>query len=361
MQHVQLRQFAAAALLAVGTLSGQLAAAASPSFSDVYFFGDSLSDTGNTQALFANIPPPFGPIAVPNPADGPYAGGRFSNGPVWTEFLATGLGFANAAMPLHLGGNNYAYGGARSGGLPSGSSPIPSLTYQTQTLWGGSTPMADANALYVVVAGGNDMRDARTVAPGTDALNRGYRQLAADAAIANLKSSLGLLAQRGAKNVLVSNLPDLGATPEAVFLEFGIPGVMPGTPGIVAASTDATGRFNGLMPQLLSYGASVGLTVSFLDMAGAVAAVRANPAAYGITNINLPCAGFAGSLGASCDVSTFSDALHPSSRGHEIIADAAFLALGVTPVPEPQTIALMLAGLAVVGSAARRRSRNAAA
>ena len=349
MQHFKLRQFAAAALLAVGTLSGQLAAAASPSFSDVYFFGDSLSDTGNTQALFAG----FG-FAVPNPADGPYAGGRYSNGPVWTEFLATGLGFANAAMPLHLGGNNYAFAGARTGGLPSPTSPIPSVNYQTQAIWGAATPAADANALYVVVAGGNDMRDARTTAPGTDALNNGYRQLAAEAAVANLKSSLGLLAQRGAKNVLVSNLPDLGATPEAMFLGFS-------TPGIVAASTDATNRFNALMPELLSYGASVGLTVSFLDMAAATKAVRDNPAAFNITNTSMPCAGFAGSLGASCDVSTFSDVLHPSSRGHEIIADAAFQALGVTPVPEPQTIALMLAGLAVVGSAARRRSRNATA
>jgi len=32
----------------------------------------------------------------------------------------------------------------------------------------------------------------------------------------------------------------------------------------------------------------------------------------------------------------------------------------VTPVPEPETVALMLAGLVMVGSAARRRSRNAA-
>jgi phospholipase/lecithinase/hemolysin len=351
MHQIKLRQVAATAILAVGALSGQwaVAAVAAPSFSDVYFFGDSLSDTGNTQALFAG----FG-FAVPNPVDGPYAGGRFSNGPIWTEYLAAGLGFAGAAKPLYLGGNNYSFAGARTGGLPSMASPIPSLTYQTQVIWGATTPTADADALYVVVAGGNDMRDARTTAPGTNALNTGYRQLAAEAAVANLKSSLGLLAQRGAKNVLVSNVPDLGATPEAMFLEFG-------TPGVVAASTDATNRFNALMPQLLSYGASVGLNVTFLDMAAATKAVRDNPAAFGITNTSLPCAGFTGSAGASCDVSTFSDVLHPSSRGHQIIADAAFEALGVTPVPEPQTIALMLAGLALVGSAARRRSRNAKA
>jgi len=113
------------------------------------------------------------------------------------------------------------------------------------------------------------------------------------------------------------------------------------------------------MPQLLNYGASVGLTVSFLDMAAVTKDVRDNPGAYDILNTTLPCEGFQGSGTASCDVSMFSDALHPSSRGHQIIADAAFQALGVTPVPEPETVALMLAGLVMVGSAARRRSRNA--
>jgi phospholipase/lecithinase/hemolysin len=343
MRFPSLRQLAAAAMLTAGTLSAGLANAAAPSYSDLYIFGDSLSDTGNTQALFAS----FG-FAVPNPADGPYAGGRFSNGPIWTEYLATGLGQSGDATPFFLGGNNYAYAGARTGGLPSPASPIPSVTYQTEIIWGSTHAAADANALYVVVAGGNDMRDARSLAPGNSALETQYRQLAAEAAIANLKSSLGLLAQRGAKNVLVSNLPDLGNTPEAAFL------------GLTGVSTDATNRFNALLPSLLSYGTSVGLTMSFLDMAGTVAAVRANPAAYGITNIDYPCAGFAGSLGASCDTSTFSDALHPSSRGHQLIAAAAFQALGVTPVPEPETVALMLAGLVMVGSAARRRQRTAA-
>lgn len=359
MHPFKLRQFAAAALLAIGSLSGQVATAAAPSFSNVFFFGDSLSDTGNTKALFQ----PFG-VSVPNPLDGPYAGGRFSNGPVWTEYLASGLGLAGAADSYLVGGNNFAYAGARTTGsapevTPAFDKVIPGTLFQVQSIWGAAVPAADPDALYVVVAGGNDMRDARTIAPGTNALNTGYRQLAAEAAIANLQSSLGLLAQRGARHVLVSNLPDLGATPEAVFTEFAVPGT-------VAASTDATNRFNALVPQLLTYGASVGLTVSFLDMAGATAAVRANPSAFGITNTSLPCAGFAlddGGMGlstTSCNASLFSDILHPSSRGHQLIAGAAFQALGVTPVPEPETVALMLAGLVMVGSAARRRSRQAA-
>lgn len=220
-------------------------------------------------------------------------------------------------------------------------------------MWAGTHPAADPNALYVLVGGGNDMRDARSLAPGNSALEASYRQLAAEAAVSNLKSSLGLLARRGAKNVLISNLPNLGNTPEAAFLN------------MTAASADASARFNALMPSLLNYGASVGLTMSFLDMAGLATAVRNDAlfnggAVYGVLDPFCPCAGFAGSAGTPCSMAAFSDGLHPSARAHQIFANAAFDALGVTPVPEPQTLALMLAGLALVGTAARRRAQAAA-
>jgi len=335
---------AIAATLAWPAVSGAVTTSA-PTFSDVVIFGDSLSDTGNTQMLYAG----FG-YAVPDPSQ-PYYNGRFSNGLIWTDYLAAGLGQTGDAKSYLLGGNNYAYAGARTtGNTPSLSDPIPATLFQTQAIWGGTHLSADPNALYVLVAGGNDMRDARSLAPGSSTLEVSYRQLSADAAIANLKGSLGILAQRGAQHVLISTLPDLGATPEA----------LAGGASFVAASTDATNRFNALVPNLVAYGSTLGLDITLLDMAAVAATIRADTvlnggATYGFTNAFYPCAGFTGSLGASCDVSLFSDGLHPSSRAHQMIADAAFSALGVTPVPEPQTVALMLAGLLVVAKAARRR------
>ena len=275
-----------ASSLALALVPAAAHATVGPTFSDLVIFGDSLSDTGNLSILSGGYYPTAGTTQ-------PYAGGRYSNGKLWTEYLATGLGQAGDAAPYLIGGNNYAWAGARTG---TGGSP-PGLLDQT-TLWAG-THVADPNALYVLVGGGNDRRDARTAAPGNSALEQSFRKLSAEAAVANLKSSLGVLAAAGAKHVLVSSLPDLAFTPEAVLL------------GVTSASADASLQFNQLMPSLLNYGASVGLSMSFLDMAGVVTAVRANPGAYGITDIDHPCAGFYYSTGVSCSTSAFSDVLTP--------------------------------------------------
>lgn len=302
-----------------GTLLALSLAGAAQAFSNVYFFGDSLSDTGNILTFTGG--------AVPAP---PYYNGRFSDGPVWVEYLATGIGHTNAAKASLLGGNNFAFGGARTSG---GS--IPSLLSQVGSFTN-AIPAADPNALYVVVAGGNDMRDARS---GNPALIGD----AATAATNNLKTAVSLLAGKGAKHVLVSNLPDLGATPEAVAL------------GLVGVSSQASQAFNALIGGVVSHGQNLGLTVSFLDMAGLASAVRQDALSnggglYGITNVFTPCGAFQGSIGISCSMSQFSDALHPSAASHALLGEAALAA-----VPEPATYGLMALGLLVLGARARRQ------
>ena len=292
-------------------------------FSNAYFFGDSLSDTGNVFTYYGGALP----VA-------PYYEGRFSNGKVWVEYLAEGIGHADAAKASLLGGNNYAWGGARTSG-----GTVPSLLAQIGSF---TTPLAavDADALYVVVAGGNDMRDARS---GPQA-NIGA---VAKAATDNLKSAIDTLAGKGARNILVANLPDLGATPEAMVL------------GLTGVSTQATDAFNALMGGVVSHGQGLGLNMSFFDFAGLATAVRDDAvnnggALYGITNVTTPCGAFQGSAGISCDVSQFSDALHPSALSHQMMGEAAIAA-----VPEPATYGLMALGLGVVGLLARRRRASA--
>jgi outer membrane lipase/esterase len=334
--HRFLRNAFATALLAAGLTSAQ----ASPSFSNLFIFGDSLADTGNLSLLTGG--------AVPGNTQ-PYDNGRFSNGPLWVETLASGMGLgANVAAPSIAGGNNYAIAGARADVVGANGLALGTLVQVATfaslvppSVLGASYTAADPNALYVLVAGGNDMRDSRNANPGA----AGAAQRAADAttAIGNLGLEMQALRGMGAQHVLIANLPDLGATPEAALL------------GVQADSTDASNQFNARVPFLAAFGASIGLDVTVLDLFGLMQAIindaNTNGAAeYGITNVTSPCAGFSFSSGASCDVSLFSDALHPSARAHELIGIAALHAIGI---PEPQTLLLVMLGCAAL--LARRR------
>ena len=81
------------ATLAVSVFASIAAAAALPHgvITNVVTFGDSVSDNGNTFRLtLGRIPPP------------PYYKGRFSNGPVWVEYLAD---------YLHAKLHDFAFGG----------------------------------------------------------------------------------------------------------------------------------------------------------------------------------------------------------------------------------------------------------
>jgi outer membrane lipase/esterase len=316
-------------LLAASVLAGSVAGASAATFTGITIFGDSLSDTGNILAATGGTLP-----------TAPYFAGRFSDGAVWTDYLAGGLGFAATASLM--GGQNYAFGGARTG---TGANP-PGLLAQTGGLWAPSVAgAADRKRLYVLVGGGNDMRDARTAFQTDSAADEAGRQAAAELAATQLTQSLGVLAANGARTVLLGNLPDLGRTPEAMAL------------GLVDASTDATERFNALLPSVIAAGTSFGLKMRFVDFIGVANAVFDDAtmnggATYGITNVLTPCGTFQGSIGTACSVSAFSDALHPSTRVHQLFGEAAIRA---SMVPEPQTYALMALGLALVGWRVRRR------
>ncbi len=297
-------------------------------YSSLTVFGDSLSDTGNIFLATGGVTPAA-----------PYFNGRFSNGPVWIDHLAAGLGQGAGAVPSLMGGSNYAFGGARTGGAAN----PPGLLAQINGLWAPSHPVADATGLYVVVGGGNDLRDARGASSTPES-----RQAAAVAAANNVFNAVSLLASRGAQNVLISNVPDLGATPEAMGLN------------LVANSSDVSERFNlliaGMVPLLEASFSH--LDVTFFDMAGLAAAIRNDAlnnggAQYGILNVLTPCGSFPGSIGISCSVSAFADALHPSAAAHALIGQAALAAV----VPEPGTWLLMAVGVAAL--VLRRRSQQA--
>ena len=361
MRRLNFRSLVATAALLAGSWFAVPGTAAA--YTDVVIFGDSLSDTGNVLSLTTALaPPPF-----PNY---PGAPGRFSNGPVWTEYLATGLGFPSAAAPSNLifngsavvpigatGGNSYAFGGARTG--LGGSAGATTGLFGQLVAWNGAsfasslTRAADPDALYVVVAGGNDVRDFRSGVPGAASPLEAASQLL---------NAVGLLAQAGAEHFLISTMPDLGKSPEAAFL------------GLVPQSTAATLSFNaallagaGLLDAQFLGTTGIDLDIRLFDWFGLGESIfhdaTANGGAlYGIVNVTTPCIApvapgvyyFPGSTDINCAVSAFSDPLHPSGLAHRIAGEAA-LAVALTPaVPEPETYALLFAGL--LGVMLRRRA-----
>ncbi len=319
--------------LAIG---GLLPAARASSFDAIYAFGDSLSDVGNVYAATGGAEP-----------GAPYVNGQFSNGPVWIQDLAAGLGLA-PLTPSLLGGTDYAYGAAETGPTAfNTSNPLTDLTGPggQLTQFQATHPTADPNALYTIWIGSDDIVDILAGAAPS--------QYAADIGIAvnNVDTAIGTLAAEGAKNFLIATVPDLGVTPEA---RAGGPAVQ------AAASPLAAGFDSGLVNSATMLASLDSLNLSILNTYSLVDAIVANPSFYGFTNVTTPCltgaVNYSG--GTVCAATTaaqnqylFWDMLHPTAAGHAIIADAALAVL----TPEPASVSLMITGLLAMGLVFRRR------
>ncbi len=278
------------------------------------------------------------PMAVPYSP--PYAA-RFSNGPVWVEYLAPQLGISSV--------NNFAYGGATTGTFntltfptPLGSLPLaqmynlPGLQTQVSTFVQ-TTPVADPDALYVVWAGANDYLGAPDPNPLTS--------------VNNLATAIQSLAGVGARNFLIPNLPDLGN--------------LPGTSSEPAAGALSllSSTHNSLLASTLSvlgqtYGSSVNLIP--LDINSLVSAAIAKPAAFGLTNGTDSCLSISPpSLCSNPDEYLFWDDLHPTTAAHQRIASYAFTTLQASAVPEPPaTLGLVAFGAFLGGASLLKRQQR---
>ena len=310
-------------------------------FSSLTFFGDSYVDTGNLRVLTNGAQPP----------SPPYATGRFSNGPVWVDYLATQLGRPTDAAPVfatQAASGNYAIAGARTtGGTPPGTD-LQIGRYLTRP---GTTPgsLTDPTGLYALFGGGNDLRDAGGIADPTS------RRASAAAAAQRLVGQAGQLSGAGARSVLLFSFPSLAATPEAQRIA-GRPAISDELAGIFN-STLAAGIASLQVAQPLTTFFNLRIDNLFTNI---LTDARSGGGQYGLTNLSTACLPPFAPLGApSCDVSMFADDLHPTTRTHALIADAAYRYVvtgqNVAVVPEPTTVVLLGGGLVLLGTVARRR------
>ncbi|KTC74291.1 lysophospholipase A [Legionella birminghamensis] len=272
---------------------------------DIVVFGDSLSDNGNLYEYMHHQ----------LPQSPPYYEGRFTNGPLWVERL---LALYYKKNPnSHL--KDYAFGGAGvseeddGGVLFTLRSEIESyfLTHH----------QAEKNNLYVVWIGANNYLGVpedvnETVARVNKGIANGLRQLA----------------DKGARHILVFNLPDLGKAPAAKDFE----------------AEDILSEF------CRQHNAALANTMRelkaeypkvqwiFYDVNELLNNIFADPARYGFNNVDQTCYDVMiekpsqksvleiasrvhlNSEQDSCEGFLFFDPVHPTAPAHQIMAETAY-------------------------------------
>ncbi|MEN8217468.1 MAG: SGNH/GDSL hydrolase family protein [Pseudomonadota bacterium] len=245
-------------------------------YSEIYVFGDSLSDTGRL----------FEAIGVP-PA--PYSEGRFSDGEVWVEILAKDF--------LDLSYNpqtNFAWAGATTGTTNVWGDDLPGLQQQVDTYLE-NTSTADPNGLYVIWAGGNDFLSGVT-----------NPEQAIATAITNLVTAVTKLRQHGAQHILVPHMPDLGKTPKGL------------ASGNSEAMTGLTLAFNQALANNLQSVIQVDIPAS-LEMITSHETIA--PTSANLTNVTEACLDTkALNICETPSHYFYWDDVHPTTVGHQAIA-----------------------------------------
>jgi outer membrane lipase/esterase len=332
----------ATVVLASMTLSAN-AATLADGYSSYWALGDSLSDTGNA----------FAATGGGTPGE-PYADGRFSNGPVFTDELAESFIASGRATA------NFAFGGARA--ISDGDDPtrpIPDLPEQTLLFLSNAMDNLGSRPLVSIWFGANDIFNA--VETGSDPL------AAAAKAATNVANSVRTLQAAGVSDFVVPNLPDLGSTPLFAVLPQFDPSLSDDDRALLqAGASGATAAFNATLASALASIKDARITE--VDVDGLFEDILADPAAFGITDVNNPClypAAIAAALGTdaycgddAAETTLFFDSVHPNSAAHGILAGVATEAL-LAAVPLPAGLPMLLVALGAFGVARRRQARAA--
>lgn len=258
----------------------------------IIVFGDSYADIGNALRLGG-----INPLSTQV-----YTTGRFSGGTNYIDTLSTILG-----VPQY----NFAIGGARTNNSNQ-SAGLPGLTFEVQEFQAGggtlgfptvSTSLTQHD-LVAVSIGGNDAR-AYQQGGGTLA----GAPAAAATAVASAQQNLDIVMQHGPATISFL-VGDTGQLPEIA-----------GNPAGAQVRTAYSTAFNSGIQNVLATYADRGSIVHYLDGTLVVNQIKADPSAYGITNLVCPVFPNSTCVIDSRGYLFYGDLLHLTSTGFAIFGE----------------------------------------
>ncbi len=290
------------------------ALASAQQYTSIVIFGDSLSDTGNVAHLTQLK---YG-VRVPGPvAD--YTDGRFTDGMdtvpaahnyfgVWVEQLAASLPAKPVIKSSLDGGTDYAYGFATTGQGTGvfAFGPSDSLFVNVDNIgqqitdYLATSPKITDKTLFIVWGGAIDILNATST---KDVIDAGVNQAL----------NIQRLIQAGATQFIIPNLPPLGAVPR-----------LNGSPATSIPATKASVLYNGVLKAgidiLRDFNPGRKLNLIQFDVFSLFDQIIASPAKFGFADIT---SSSQGNFLVNPDTFLFWDDLHPTTRGHNILAGSA--------------------------------------
>jgi phospholipase/lecithinase/hemolysin len=262
-------------------------------------FGDSLSDMGNTYNTVAQTP-----------ESPPYWNGRFSNGPVWAELVGQGLGQTIRHGTGSSGDTNRAWGGAQSGGGYT-SWVIPNSGLQVQEYT--DNHYIQPTEMVAIWIGGNDFV--------------GGNHPNVQEVVDNIASDVNVLAQNGATNIFILDMPSLEKTPKN----------QDDSDSDKQALHDQMIDFNSkLASDMNSLSQSLNITIDVIPMMGMFESIYWNKSFYGITYHTVAACPDGGDVCDSNDYIApnpnefiFFDQLHPTANMHFLLSTYVLEQIGI--------------------------------
>ncbi len=279
---------------------------ADQSFSNMFVFGDSMSDTGNLASVVGDFPPV-------------YYNNRVSNGPVAVEILGNNLGLSTDAS-LHLvgqnAGTNYAVASAKSGE----NGPFD-LDTQVNAFLLANEFSAPEDALYIVFIGGNDIRSV------LDIEERYLVKAAMKKAADNIKNNINKLISSGARFFVVMNSIDMGRIPEALLSDSKLK-----KSTLSKRTTKITRRFNRFLKRnLRDIENEFDIKVAEFNSFKFLHRVVSRAESFGFSNAREPCFFYSiltfhpdCNFGINSGAFLFFDEKHTSAKGNRLIGNALF-------------------------------------